>query len=199
MSLTFDSAKHEYRWRDEIVPSVTAVLSLVQDLSAIPPAVLERKRSIGVAVDRAITLSINDDLDESSVSPEWEGYFRGWQKFLTDYGVYRADFGEVQKPHYHAQFWFAGTPDLTLSLERIWWLLDVKTTYSVEPVHALQTAAYTELVNWNTQKGQAKLSKRGALYLKPNGTYHLEEHRARSDWLNFLACLTVYKLRRKLL
>ena len=191
--LEFNAERHEYRLDGTILPSVTQVLAPCYDFSMVAPAVLERKRQIGVAVHKAIELLLADDLDEASLVPEITGYLAGWRTFVAECGLHLADFGAVEKPLYHQAYKYAGTPDMTVCLYGKWTVLDVKTTADLHPAVALQTVGYLELVNANTPKGQHKIVQRCALRLLETGTYRLEGYTDKNDWTTFLAMLTVHR------
>lgn len=197
MSLAFNAASHEYRWMDQIVPSVTQILKPFYDFSMVDPGVLEHKRRIGVAVHAAIQFDIEGDLDQQSIADEWRGYFRAWKAFVADTGLTDADIGAAEKPQYHKTYGFAGTPDIPLCLDKRWAVLDLKTAATAHPAWALQTAAYKELININTPKGLLKIEDRYTLRLKENGTYSLDQHKDANDWQTFLSLLTVHKWRIK--
>jgi len=188
----FDAASHTYTLGEEVLPSVTTVLRQFYDFSMVAPDVLERKRQIGVAVHKAIELDLAGDLDDASLAPDWAGYFGAWRKFMRETGLTDADFGAIERPLHHPTYKFAGTPDLTLCLDRAWGVLDMKTTYDLHPAVALQTAAYRELENANVKNGEHKIERRYALRLRENGTYRLDEFKDRGDWGVFLAALTVH-------
>lgn len=189
--LTFDAIKHEYRVDGAVLPSVTQVLASCYDFSMVAPDVLERKRQIGVATHRAIQLSLADDLDESSIRPEWEGYFRAWQAFRREARI--TAFGAIEKPLYHPKLRYAGTPDVPLCLNGTWSVLDAKTADDTHPAWALQLAGYQELLNVNAAKGEPQIEKRFSLRLRENGTYRLDEFTDRRDFTTFLAALTVHR------
>jgi hypothetical protein len=193
----FEPNEHRYFLGEDELPSVTTVLRPLYDFSMIDPEVLERKRQIGEAVHKAVELSLAGDLDESSIDPVWAGYFAGWKQFVADTGVTDADIGEAEQPMFHPVYRFAGTPDMTIHLNRKWGVLDLKTTATLEPPVALQTAAYRELLNVNTDRSQHKLETRYALQLRENGTYRLEEYKDKGDWSVFLSLLTVANWKRK--
>lgn len=193
--LTFNAERHEYRFKDVVVPSVTQILAPLYDFSAIAPGVLEHARQRGVAVHRAVQLDINDDLDEASVAPEIAGYLKAWRDFRRANGVTAADFGEPEKPLYHPTLGFAGTPDIPMFVDGGWGVVDVKTAAALHPAWALQTAAYRELINANTFKGQHPVEDRYTLRLFDNGTFRLDAYTNRNDWSVFLAMLAVHRWR----
>ena len=191
--LTFDPVLHRYAIDGVVLPSVTQILQACgcYDFSMVPRDVLEHKREIGKALHLAVALDIDNDLVEESVHPEVLGYLRSWRSFRADLGLTDADFGYIEQPLAHHTYRFAGTPDMTLFMEKAWGVLDLHTAADLHPAWALQTAAYKELVNTNAKKGQSKVQRRWALRLAENGTYKLDEHQDRSDLAIFLAMYSV--------
>ena len=193
----FDEPTHTYTLGEQVLPSVTQILKPLVDFSMVPPAVLEHARARGVAVHKCVQLDIIDDLDEGSVAPEIAGYLAAWRKFRTEGQVKAADFGEPEKPMFHPAMRFAGTPDVPLFFGGKWAVLDIKTASALSEPWALQTAAYKELINANTQAGEHKIEDRYSLRLREDGTYKLDQFKDKSDFGVFLACLTVYRAKEK--
>lgn len=196
--LTFNAERHEYHWDGVRVPSVTQILKLVgDDFSMIPPAVLEHARQRGVAVHKCVQLDIKDDLVEESVVPEIAGYLAAWRKFRSDCQITAAEVGEPERPLYHPTLRFAGTPDVPLFFSGRWAVLDIKTAEQASPTWPLQTAAYRELINVNTTKGEHLIEDRYSLRLRADGTYKLDQFKDRGDWGVFLSALTLTNWKRK--
>lgn len=190
-SLTFDEAKHEYRFDGRVVPSVTQVLKPLYSFDHIPPEVLERKRNLGTAVHKAIELDLANDLDHASLVEAVLPYFQAWQRFNADFAPRNAQ-SEVRVYSTHG---YAGTVDLICeSPDQRLWVLDFKTSTDVGPAVALQTAAYAEA--YNNMGLDLRTPQRGAIHLKPDGTYKLYPYTDRKDWPTFLACLTLHNWRK---
>lgn len=142
MSLTFDSEKHEYRWDDKIVPSVSEILRATgqaKDWKDVPPYYRDR----GIACHAAIHLYLLGTLDEDSVDEAVKPYlnqFKEWNKTQDMYVPVS------EQPLYSKRLKFAGTPDL-LANGVIWDLkcskkLDKASTFQYQ----MQGAAYRTLV-----------------------------------------------------
>ncbi|MDA8120402.1 MAG: PD-(D/E)XK nuclease family protein [Gammaproteobacteria bacterium] len=188
--LKFDEATHTYTLDGKVLPSVTTILRPLQDFSGIPANVLERKRHLGTATHKAIELDLANDLDMESLSEAVQPYFRAWKRFQTDFAPRNAQ-SEVRVFSKHG---YAGTADLVCeSRDQKLWVLDFKTSAQIGLATALQTAAYAEAymdMGWDLRTPQ-----RGAVHLKPDGTYTLHPYTDRKDWPTFLACLTLYHWR----
>lgn len=193
----FDEPTHVYTLGEQVLPSVTQVLAPFYDFSMVSPAVLEHARSRGVAVHRCVQLDIKDDLVEESVAPELAGYLAAWRAFRSECRISAADFGEPERPLFHPIYRFAGTPDVPLFFSGRWAVLDIKTPDALDPAWALQTAAYKELLNANTPKGEHQIEDRYSLRLRENGTYRLDQFKDRADWTVFLSALTLHNWKGK--
>lgn len=186
--LSFDDAKHEYRYGGKVVPSVTQILKPVSpDFSLVPADTLERARKLGNAVDATITLYELNDLDEESLSPLLRSYLDAWLEFksATKFVV-----EAVQLRVYNERFAYAGTLDVmgrfpSGSLA----VIDVKRTMAV-PRHAgPQTAAYAEALG--------RKAERFAMHLKPRDdgsiSWRLEPLKSAEDWNVFMSCLVIHR------
>lgn len=194
MTLHFDPDSHTYTLDGVRLPSVTEILKVLGDSYAgVPADVLERKRQIGSAVDAAITLDINGELDEASIHPSWAGYFAGFRKFWRDERLTRESVIDIQKPGYCEKRKYAGTPDANLILRERASVIDWKCTLRLMPTVGPQTAGYA-LMNC----GEAGLRiPRYALQLREDGDYRLVKLEDRSDFTVFCAALTVYQWRQR--
>lgn len=174
--LTFDEATHTYRIDGAVVPSVTQVLAPLKDFSAIPPAVLERKRLYGSAVHKMIEREIKGELEFGEQPDDLTGALEAFWRWreenprITDQ-LHKAI---VERPMGHDRFGYAGTPDLILDGVLV---VDLKTRAPDMLVDSIQCAAYQEL--WQRNGGCAGAGKKGQyehriLYLKDDGTYQYQ-------------------------
>lgn len=194
MTFTFDRESHSYFLDGERLPSVTEILKVLGDeYAGVPAHVLERKRQIGAAVDAAITLDINGELDEDSIHPDWCGYFAGFRKFWRDEWLKPEHVVVLQKPGYCSKRKYAGTPDVNLMLRGRASVVDWKCTFKLMPTVGPQTAGYALM-----QYGEDGLTiPRYALQLREDGNYRLHELKDRNDFTVFCAALTVYNWRKR--
>lgn len=184
--LTFDEETHTYRLLGGVVPGVTQILRPLADFSGIPKNVLEAKADLGRRVHFACQLDDENDLDESSVEDDVAPYLDGWRRFLRDSGaVVLANEQRVAEP----LLMFAGTLDNVLLLNGAKWLIDKKTSISLPHAVGPQTAAYMRAL------GDATVTHRGALRLRPDGTYRLDPLTGADDWSVFFACLTLHRFK----
>jgi hypothetical protein len=184
--LTFDEAAHVYRAGGVVVPSVTQVLSPLVDFSGIPEHVLEAKRQLGQEVHFACQLDDEDDLDESSVAPHVAPYLASWRAFKRDTG---AEVLMNERRVFDPLLLFAGTLDRVVWLNGHHWLIDLKTCISCPIAVGPQTAAYLRAL------AEPEVTHRGALRLRPDGTYRLDALTDPNDWACFMACLTLKRFK----
>lgn len=188
--LTFDEARHEYRVRGAIVPSVTQVLSPLSSFDGVPSAVLEAKRDLGQRVHLACQLDDEDDLDEASIEPDVRLYLEGYRLFRAESGA-RVVLNEARV--YHPTYRYAGTLDRVLRIGDEHWLVDLKTSFVTPRAAGPQTAAY--LTALTTMLGIVRPTRRAALRLRADGTYRLDPLDRPDDWSVFLACLTLNRFK----
>lgn len=188
--LTFDEATHTYRLDGQVVPSVTQLLAPIKpDFSAIPPAVLEAKRALGIEVHYACELDDEDDLDEDSVPEAVMPYLQAWRKFKADSGaVVLAN----ERKLVHPTLRYAGTID---RLARVRagdvYLIDLKTSISMNASFGVQLAGYQLLLEVADDLAGLKLARKG-LQLKNDGTYKLVPYENPNDVAAFRACLSLF-------
>jgi hypothetical protein len=203
-SLEFDAEKHEYSVGGVVVPSVTKALKVLGGYERVPPAVLERKRLLGSAVDAAIQLDLSDDLDSDSLHPDVRKYLEGWWAFRRDVGLDPCD-TRIQDRMFHPELRYAGTPDiLTVIPGAGVSVIDVKCTHGIEKSFGPQLAAYQQLYIANG----VQVERRYVLHLKPKvsdgagflghipanerGLYNLiPYHNGLTDWTIFQQCLSI--------
>lgn len=183
---TFDEALHEYRVDGVRVPGVTSILRPLADFSGIPRDVLAAKADLGRRVHLACQLDDEDDLDEDSVEPDVAPYLDGWRRFLRETGAVVV---ENERRVYDPVMQYAGTLDNVLLLGGAHWLIDKKTSIALPMAAGPQTAAYLRARGLDGPI----VTHRGALRLRPDGTYRLDALAGADDWSCFVACLTLLR------
>jgi len=184
--LTFDEATHTYRVRGARVPSVTQILAPLFSFEGIPPAVLDAKRDLGQRVHFACQLDDENDLDEASIEHDVAPYLNGWRRFLRETGaVVVHNEQRVAEP----TLMYAGTLDNVLLLNGAKWLVDKKTSFALPMAVGPQTAAYMRAL------GDPTVTHRGALRLRPDGSFRFDPLTGVNDWAAFMACLTLLRFK----
>jgi hypothetical protein len=185
--LEFDAEKHEYSVGGVVVPSVTQALKVLGGYERVPPAVLERKRLLGSAVDAAIQLDLSDDLDADSLHPDVRQYLEGWWAFRRDSGL-NPSATAMQEQMFHPELRYAGTPDIRTTIAKCTSVIDVKCTHAIEKSFGPQLAAYQQLYIANG----IQVERRYVLHLKPGKSYDLVPYlNGLTDWSIFQSCLSI--------
>lgn len=199
-AVTFDPAEHRYYVDGRWVRSVTQVLKLVTDYSAVPEFVLEYARVRGSNVHGWTELI---DLGEATVSrdaiqaadgvgltpehAEW-GYVQAWQRFREESGFVPE---VVEQLLYHPRHRYCGTVDRIGRINGRLTTLEIKTVAQLDNWVALQTAAYHEAYNHGLPRDE-QAKGRVAVQLKGDGTYRVEVYRDAADLSVFLAMKHVW-------
>lgn len=140
----------------------------------------EWSRDRGSLVHLIIKWHINNELDESTVDPELQGYLDAWKKFERDTG-FESQF--VEKPMHSPEYGFCGTPDNIGMLNNKRSGLDYKSGI-IAPWTGLQLAGYEILHG-------ARMNRYG-LQLKQDGKYSIKPFTDRNDKRVFLSALACY-------
>ena len=189
MQVTFEPETHTYRdSTGQVVPSVTQILKGAGLLDYSMYSGAEYAAARGTAVHLACQYWDEGDLDYDGLDPEIVPYVDAWIRYRED-----SDFVpcQLEQMVWCASPRYAGTLDRVGMVQGHQWLLDIKTGQP-HPATALQTAAYAEA------SGLLGLTKRGAVYLRNDGTYKLEVHNNHlKDWQNFAAVCAVYTWKQK--
>ncbi len=190
--LSFDEARHEYRWAGAPVPNVTRVLAPLSDFSMVNAKVLETARQKGTAVHKMVEFDCRGDLDEDTL-PDWmRPVLVQWRKFVSESG-----FQMLVSEHrvFHPHYKYAGTLDLLGTMKNYACIIDVKRSFAAGPAIGLQLAAYLEA--YAAQEKVGKAAKRFALKLTETGPYRLEPYTDSNDFGTFLALLTIHNWKGK--
>jgi hypothetical protein len=108
MSLTFDEAKHEYKWNGEHVPGVSEILKetgQAKDWTGVPTYYRDR----GTATHKAISLYLKGVLDEDSVDPAIRPYLEQFKQWDQSQPL---NTPITEQAYYSELKGFAGTLDL---------------------------------------------------------------------------------------
>lgn len=191
--LSFDADTHTYAIRNRRLPSVTQVMdSTVTNYAGIPPAILEYKSALGVAVHRACELYDNDDLDESTVDSLVLPYLNAWKRFRTETGFVVK---ENEMRLHSERYGYAGTLDKFGELGRDFALIDLKTVTVLSPATGVQLAGYEQLLREHFKFRHE--TPRYAVQLRPDGTYRMQKYDDENEFAVFLACLQIHNFKVK--
>jgi len=187
----FEPVTHVYRWRGQIVPSVTQILQAqgIIDYSHIPPATCEMALERGRLVHQLTQWDDEAALDETSVDRLLAPYLAAWRRFRAE-TAFCPD--RIEYRSYDEIWRYAGTLDRTGSFgDGSMAVLDIKTNNAPEWVR-LQIAAYQAFLP------ESRRFRRIAVELHGDETYRMLEFRASkltSDLSDFRAVLRAHQLR----
>lgn len=176
---------HVYRKDGRVVPGVTRVVDMLRDFSKIPRAIREDKAELGDLVHKATSLDYRGELDEGTVDDEVRPYLTAWRTFLAEV---KPEILSDEEYVYSGVYDFAGTLDHRMIIGAAEGVLDKKTGVQ-DLADAVQVSAYAEAA-YPTRR---QIMKRWALYLRPDGTYRLQNY---TDHFHvFTAALTCYRFK----
>jgi hypothetical protein len=184
--LTFDEQTHTYRLNGGMVPGVTQILRPLCSFEGVPSSVLEAKADLGRRVHLACEFDDEGDLDPSSIEDDVAPYLAAWRKFRLETG---AEVLSSERQVFEPVMRYAGTLDRVMVIRGVRWLIDLKTCISTPMAVGPQTAAYHRAL------GDNSVTHRGALRLRPDGTYRLDHLMDPNDWSAFMACLTLHRFK----
>ena len=185
MKLKFDEDTHTYTLDDKVIPSVTQILSIVNDFSHVSTDLLYRASKFGTAVHKATELYDDNELNEETLDLALVSHLDGWKKFLSDT---KFEVLESETRVYSEQG-YAGTFDRLGKLANKLTLLDIKTSTTVARSTSLQLAAYKQAYEEMTGEHIEQLI---SVQLKP-GNYSIKIYDDPTDFLTFRNFLSVYQ------
>ena len=130
---------------------------------------------------------------ECTYDKAFDPYVVGLNKFLQKYCIIPQ---LIEQQLHHPLFKFAGTPDLfghyihKKPHDKIFVLVDWKTSVAAQKHWALISAAYAEMIKYNLQI--KKKIHRLSVIIKPYD-YKVIEHKDTGDFNKFLSILNIYK------
>jgi hypothetical protein len=181
--ITLDEAGHVYRFGGHVVPSVTQVLSILNDFSDVDPELLERSAEFGRNVHAAIDLDNRGALDEAALDPEITPYLAQWRLFVRESGL---TIVQSEARVFHPALHYAGTVDVVGFVREEPWVIDVKTGSIPRSVGA-QLEGYRQALG-------LKKARRMCVKLTADG-YRLKECKGASDFSLFQSCLNIWRFK----
>lgn len=183
--IQFDEPAHRYTVAGVVRPSVTQVLSVLDEYAGVDRELLERAARFGRNVHAAVDLFNRGVLDLADLDPALRPYLAGWRKFLKDTGarVIHSEF-RVWHPTLH----YCGTADVALE-----WggpiLCDLKSGIVPKSVGS-QVAAYAKADNEHGFRARRRI----CVQLKPDA-YKMIPLKSPGDFERFVSCLNVWRTR----
>lgn len=192
--LTFHEKEHVYKLEGIPIPSVTQVIQSVglTNYKNVNLEILEYAGDKGTKIHQTLDYYDRGVLDEENLHPILKDYLEQWKKFLSDYNI---TIIESELRMFHPRYRYAGTIDKIAKYKNNnIVLLDIKSG-AASATHDLQTAAYAEMYEANTQK---KIHSRMCVYLEQD-RYKVVGF-TESSFTVFLSALSIYnwKLKNKI-
>lgn len=195
-TLVFNPDDHTYQVGSEFLPSVTQIVDApglypFGNANEDPSFYMERGRLVHLACH----YDDKGTLDEDDVDPIIRPRLEAYRKWKRESG---AKIVSSEVPLWHPRMRYAGTIDKLARWCGMDSLIELKCGPNV-PAYGIQTAGYmlmVELPESMELLGIARpltmMRQRFGLYLKPDGTYKLTEHRNPDDAAIFKHALAIY-------
>jgi hypothetical protein len=138
----FDSIAHRYWLGDKEMPSVTKIISPLNDFSMVNPDVLSKKAKSGSDIHLTVKLWLDNTLDESTLD---EGnkialdLVNAW--LISDDACQFGILKEWENPTYHEKLKYGGTADLVFDEA----IVDLKTRKYNKYYDTVQLAGYLKM------------------------------------------------------
>lgn len=181
----FDEENHVYTVGGNRVPSVSRILRPLTTAvyGNIDQETLRKAAEFGTAVHACTELLDLNELDESSVEPEWRPYVDAYLKWKD---TAHPDVLHIEDRLACSKY--AGTLDRIVRINGELWVIDLKTTSSIHPHVGVQLAAYAALA----EKFYGGTYRRAALQLREDGSFKVFEFASIKDETCFNALLGIY-------
>lgn len=160
--LVFEEETHLYTVKDELVSSVTQLMTQYGIIDT--QWYNEQAKVRGKRVHLAAQFYDEGDLDEKSLDAAVLAYFTSYKRFRLETSIQR--FLAIETPLYDQALWYGGTPDRVAIINDRVVLYDIKTGY-VPTWAPMQLAAYKYLL----KKSGVPVQDCFILNLKPMGNY----------------------------
>ena len=194
MKITRDD-KHIYRVDGVVKPSVTEILrdEGVIDLRRIPIESLRAARELGKEVHRVIRLFLTGKLKIDTIDAVVAPYFKAFLTFTKDFGF---DYIEVENILYSKQLDICGEPDVIgvkKSEPNHFYLIDWKSTTTIQDSVYIQTALYERIWNENHIVDKKKIWRRIIAQLLPTGKCNSPEAKDTIDGVRGMSAVIMWK------
>jgi len=198
MKVEYFPEDHEYFLDGIKVNSVTQIIEIAHPTERhCSDDVWERAGAFGTNVHDMIALYDKDDLNIKELDPALLPYLTGWQRFLREKEFEIVGSEQIVSSK---KYMYAGRLDRKGLYNGKLTLLDIKTgTRAKESLvkTELQTAAYA-IAHDEGKKAKEKIKQRMALWLLKDGDYLAELHPNKSNYVEFLACITNVSTKRRM-
>ena len=186
----FDESIHAYTVDGKPRKSPSSILKMVglaPDVEQMPEPMRSNYMAagnLGKVVHRWCEIYDKGDYEKYETPADKEnGFIKSWISFRNDYQPLIL---EIEKPRYSEYGDYCGIPDRVVVIKDALYLLDIKTSKSINPNSRLQTMAYSLFFK--------ETMKRAIVQLKPDGYKFIEQNEDAIDKENWEAVLRVSHL-----
>jgi CRISPR/Cas system-associated exonuclease Cas4 (RecB family) len=189
----FDKETHTYYLNGVKIPGFSEVAKAegLSDYSTVRLDVMEAARKFGNAVHSMTALWDRKILNVEILDPALVPYLEGYKQFLHRYNIEIIQAG-IEVPICSWKWKYGITPDRTALTGDKVVIYEIKSTSSMSPVVALQTAAQKIAVEENSKY---KVKIRWGLQLLPND-FRVFPYENKTDETAWLSILQAYKWKR---
>lgn len=181
-NLVFYDTDHRYELDGEQVPSVSELTRFIsrEIYGTVSQYTLDTAADRGSRVHKLCEAL--DKYGEIECPEDVSGYVMAYLKFLKTTPTY---WQEIEKPHFHPDHIYAGTPDRVGYVDGERCIVDIKTS------SALQKTLYTAQLNLYRKMLPESVDKLYILHLHKDATYKLVELPISDDLAD--ACITLHQ------
>ena len=198
MGLVFNEDNHTYELDGRPLPSVTEILSILNDFSDVSPYVLAQAARRGTLVhEYCEMIDYGVDPNDLDIESDLVGYVQAYVNFLRDWNP---TWSLIEQPVWTDAY--AGTLDRYGKIDGHLALVDIKTSSSAgrrqKIVWACQLSAYDEAMQMRLESGGCIAHTQWDVQLKKDGTYTIHDRWESEDKYTFSAdrvfpwCLNIY-------
>jgi len=182
--IEFKEETHQYFVNGQEYPSVTTILSSLNNFAFVNSTVLKNAAEFGTAVHKATELYDSNNLDLDLLDESVLSYVEGWAMFLDEY---QPDI--LSSEHrVSSKYGYAGTLDRYAVINNKKIVIDIKSGTTVPKTTALQLAAYQQAIIENG----GTVDCRYAVHLQPN-KFKVIPFNNHNDFNVFKSALNIYR------
>lgn len=165
--LVFYDADHRYELDGVKVPSVTEICSHLAPPANVPPETLRMAAQRGSLVHELCELMDYDSLPDE-IPPEVFGYLEAYRKFCRDY---KTEWLLIESPVYSEALGYAGTLDRYGMIGGKPYVVDLKTTASMDRAAKIKAACQTFAYGFCLEDDTDNTPEGLIVQLRKDGTY----------------------------
>ena len=193
--LIFHEEDHTYYYDGKKLPSVTDILSILDDFGGVSPAIIAQAARRGSLVHEYTQLiDYGADPNELEIEPELVGYVQAWVNFCHDW---QPEWELIEQPVHTDDY--AGTLDRMGNIAGVRTLVDIKSTAGANRKQRVKWAAQLHGYNITFPREQ-RAERLWDVLLKKDGKYTVYDAKDSCERYGFRAkelfvmCLKTHKI-----